>query len=179
MNLARYMVVFDRNGVINYRYNPPADAVEAGVVKRESLGTSLVNAINKASEYNDILDNWRKEHRYLKHLTTKSTVLDLVKSYTNSIDYSKLSVKSREDYVYYLKRWAGDKATHTTLYASRIADLTTPAMQRIYDLHAAHSVSLASHVLAVYRLMFSYAIRNGFCTFNPFKVRSKQASQGV
>ena len=177
MNLARYMTIVDRNGVVSYRYNPPTDAVEAGVVKRESLGTSLVNAINKASEYNDILDEWRKEHRYLKHLTTKSTVLDLVKSYINSIDYNKLSSKSKEDYVYYLRRWAGDKATHTTLYASRIADLTTPAMQRIYDLHAAHSVSLASHVLAVYRLMFSFAIRNGFTTFNPFKEVKKQTSK--
>jgi len=53
MKLARYMSVVDRNGVTSYRYNPPADAVEAGVVKRESLGTSLVDAINKASEYND------------------------------------------------------------------------------------------------------------------------------
>ena len=177
MNLARYMSIVDRNGVTSYRYNPPADAVEAGVVKRESLGTSLIDAVNKANEYNDTLDNWRKEHRYLKHLTTKSTVLDLVKSYINSIDYSKLSVKSKEDYVYYLKRWASDKATHTTLYASRLQDLTTPAMQRIYDLHAAHSVSLASHVLAVYRLLFSYAIRNGFCTFNPFTAVKKQSSK--
>ena len=177
MKLARYMTIVDRNGVISYRYNPPADAVEAGVVKRESLGTGLVDAINKANEYNDVLDNWRKEHRYLKNLTTKSTVIDLVKSYINSIDYAKLSVKSKEDYRYYLKCWAGDKATHTTLYASRLQDLTTPSMQRIYDLHAAHSVSLASHVLAVYRLLFSYAIRNGFTTFNPFTAVKKQTSK--
>ncbi len=177
MKLARYMLAVDRDGVVTYRYNPPTDAVEAGVVKRESLGTSLIIAVNKANEYNDILDNWRKEHRYLKQLTTKSTTLDLVKSYKNSIDYSKLSVKSKEDYLYYLKRWAGDKATHTTLYASKLQDLTTPAMQRIYDLHASHSVSLANHVLAVYRLLFSYAIRNGFCTFNPFTAVKKQTSK--
>jgi integrase len=177
MKLARYTTLVDRNGVVSYRYNPPADAIEAGVVKRESLGTSLVEAINKANQYNEVLDNWRKEHRYLKHLTTKSTVLDLVKSYINSIDYTKLSAKSKEDYVYYLKRWAGDKASHTTLYATRLQDLTTPSIQRIYDLHAAHSVSLANHVLAVYRLLFSYAIRNGFTTFNPFTAVKKQSSK--
>ena len=177
MNLARYMQLVDRNGVVSYKYAPPADAVEAGVVKRKALGTSLVDAVNYCNEQNDVLDDWRKEHRYLKHLTTKSTVVDLVKSYINSIDYSKLSSKSKEDYVYYLKRWAGDKATHTTLYASRLQDLTTPSMQRIYDLHAAHSISLASHVLAVYRLLFSYAIRNGFTTFNPFTAVKKQTSK--
>lgn len=177
MNLARYMQTVDRNGVVSYKYAPPPDAVEAGVVKRKALGTSLVDAINYCNEQNDVLDEWRKEHRYLKHLTTKSTVLDLVKSYINSIDYSKLSVKSKDDYVYYLKRWASDKATHTTMYKSRLQDLTAPSMQRIYDMHAAHSVSLANHVLAVYRLLFSYAIRNGFCTFNPFTAVKKQTSK--
>ena len=177
MNLARYMIAVDRNGVVSYRYNPPSDAVGVGIVKRESLGTNLVEAINKCNTYNDILDEWRKEHNYLKHLTTKSKVYDLVKSYTTSIDYNNLSVKSKEDYAYYLKRWAVDKATHTTLYGSRLQDLTTPSVQRIYDVHAARSISLANHVLAVYRLMFSYAIRNGFCTFNPFKEVKKQTSK--
>lgn len=177
MKLARYMQVVDRNGVVSYKYAPPPDAVEAGVVKRKALGTSLVDAINYCNEQNDVLDEWRKEHRYLKHLTTKSTVLDLVKSYRNSIDFNKLSVKSKEDYLYYLARWKDDKASHTTLYNTRLQELTAPSMQRIYDLHATHSVSLANHVLAVYRAMFSFAIRNGFCTFNPFKSVKRQADK--
>lgn len=177
MNLARYMQHVDRNGVVSYKYAPPADAVEAGVVKRKALGTGFVDAINYCNEQNDVLDEWRKEHRYLKHLTTKSTVQDLVKSYINSIDYAKLSPKSKEDYVYYLKRWAGDKATHTTLYASRLQDITAPMAQRIYESNAAHSVSLANHVLAVYRLLFSYAIRNGFTTFNPLQAVKRQTDR--
>lgn len=177
MNLARYMQHVDRNGVVSYKYAPPADAVEACVVKRKALGTGFVDAINYCNEQNDIMDEWRKEHRYLKHLTTKSTVQDLVKSYINSIDYAKLSPKSKEDYVYYLKRWAGDKATHATLYASRLQDITAPMAQRIYEGNAAHSVSLANHVLAVYRLLFSYAIRNGFTTFNPFKAVKRQTDR--
>jgi integrase len=177
MNLARYMQAVDRNGVVSYKYAPPPDAVEAGVVKRKALGTSLVDAINYCNEQNDVMDEWRKEHRYLKHLTTKSTVLDLVKSYRNSIDYNKLSVKSRYDYSYYLDCWKDDKASHTTLFNTRLQDITTPIAQRIYEANAAHSVSLANHVLAVYRLLFSYAIRNGFCTFNPFKAVKRQADK--
>ena len=177
MKLARYMQAVDRNGVTTYRYGPPADAVEAGVVRRAALGTSLVAAINYCNEQNDIVDDWRKEHRYLKYLTTKSTVLDLVKSYRNSIDFNKLSDKSKYDYLYYLECWKDDKASHVSLYSARLQDLSAPAMQRIYDSNAAHSVSLANHVLAVYRLLFSYAIRNGFCLFNPFKAVKRQANK--
>lgn len=177
MQLARYMQSVDRNGVVSYKYAPPPDAVEAGVVKRKALGTNLADAINYCNEQNEVLDNWRKEHRYLKHLTTKSTVLDLVKSYRNSIDFNKLALKSKEDYLYYLKDWGDDKASHTTLYNTRLQDLTAPMVQRIYDNNAAHSVSLANHVLAVYKLLFSYAIRNGFCTFNPFKAVKRQSDK--
>lgn len=177
MKLARYMQRVDRNGVVSYKYAPPADAVEAGVVKRKALGTSLVDAINYCNEQNDVMDEWRREHRYLKHLTTKSTVLDLVKSYRNSIDYNKLSVKSKYDYLYYLDCWKDDKGSHTTLFNTRLQDITAPIAQRIYESNAEHSVSLANHVLAVYRLLFSYAIRNGFTTFNPFKAVKRQADK--
>ena len=177
MKLARYMTLVDRNGVTSYRYNPPADAVEAGVVKRESLGTSLVDAINYCNEQNELMDEWRQHHRYLKHLTDKSTVNDLTKSYVNSLEHSRLGVKTREDYAYYLKQWYQDRTAGQVLLHTRIGSLTTPMCQQIYETHAGNSVSLANHSLAVYRLLFNYAIRNGFCTFNPFTAVKKQSSK--
>ena len=151
-----------------YRYNPPRDAIEAGIVKCASLSSDFAEAVTFCNNQNELLDEWRKEHKYLKNLSSKSTVNDLIKSYSNSLEYSKLSVKSKHDYLYYLKQWNDSRTAGTTLQHTRLADLATPMCQRIYDLHATHSVSLANHVLAVYRLLFSYAIRNGFTTFNPF-----------
>lgn len=174
MQLARYMQAVDRNGVVNYRYSPPPDAVEAGIVKRVALGTSLIESVNYSNIENDKLDEWRREHRYLKNLSEKSTVQDLYKSYMQSLDYNKLSMKSKHDYPYYMKGWFEGKTAGTTLLKTRLCDLSTPICQRLYDSYAAHSVSLANHTLAVYKLVLNYAIRNGFTTFNPFKAVKMQ-----
>lgn len=163
--LARYMQVDAAN---KYRYNPPRDAIEAGIVKCASLSSDYAEAITFCNNQNELLDEWRKEHKYLKNLSEKSIVHDLVRSYLHSLEYSKLSVKSKHDYAYYIKQWSTSRTAGTTLHHTRLSALSAPTCQRIYDLHATHSVSLANHVLAVYRLLFSYAIRNGFTTFNPF-----------
>ena len=170
----RYMLTVKRNNTVFYRYNPPADAVEAGIVSRKQLFCTYEEALAFCNEQNKLMDEWRKEHRYLKNLSEKSKVSDLIKSYTNSIDFNKLSKKAKYDYPYYLNRWLGSRTAGTTLQHTRIADLSSPMCQRIYDEHAAHSVSLANHVLAVYKVVFNYAISNGFTTFNPFKAVKAQ-----
>lgn len=177
MNLARYMQRVDKDGVTYYRYNPPADAVEAGIVKRIKVGTSLVDAINYCNQQNDLVDEWRQHYRYLKHLTDKSTVNDLTKSYVNSFEHSRLGIKTRSDYAYYLKQWYQSRTAGQVLLHTRLGSLTTPMCQQIYDTHASNSISLANHSLAVYRLLFSYAIRNGFCTFNPFTNVKRQTDR--
>lgn len=175
MKLERYMLAFERDGTTHYRYNPPADATEAGIVQRKQLGTSYDEAVVYCTEQNRLLDEWRREHRYLKSLTEKSKMSDLVKSYMHSLDFDKLSKKAKYDYPYYLKGWYSSRTAGTTLLHTRLADLSSPMCQRIYDEHAAHSKSLANHTLAVYKLLFSYAIRNGFTTVNPFKAVKTQA----
>jgi integrase len=175
MNLPRYALKVLRGDTVFYRYNPPKDAVEAGIVSRKQLFCSYEEAVLFCEEQNKLLDEWRKEHRYLKDLSEKSTVMDLYKSYINSIGFKKLSAKSQYDYPYYMKGWFESRTAGTTLQRTRLCDLSTPLCQRIYDQHAEHSVSLANHTLAVYKLVFNYAIRNGFTTINPFKTVKAQA----
>lgn len=175
MTLPRYMLSVTRGGETFYRYNPPADAIDAGIVKRQQLFVSYDEAVSFCEEQNKLLDEWRKEHRYLKNLSEKSTMSDLYKSYINSIGFKKLSAKSRYDYPYYMNGWFESRTAGTTLRRTRLCDLSTPLCQRIYDQHAEHSVSLANHTLAVYKLVFNYAIRNGFTTHNPFKAVKAQA----
>jgi integrase len=49
--------------------------------------------------------------------------------------------------------------------------------QKIYEEHAEHSVSLANHCLAIYRVLFNYAIRHGYTTFNPFSKVLRRADK--
>ncbi len=177
MKQPRYMLTVERDGKLFYRYNPPADATEAGIVCRKQLFCGFEEAAAFCEEQNKLLDEWRSDRKHLKNLSEKSKVEDLVRSYMQSIDFSKLSKKAKYDYPYYLKRWYQSRTAGTTLINTRIADLSAPMCQQIYDAHAAHSISLANHVLAVYKVVFNYAIRNGFTLFNPFKNVKMQMSR--
>lgn len=177
MKLPRYVMKVSRAGRDIYRYNPPIDAVDANVVKRKEIGESYDEAVAYAAAQNEILDAWRKDRKYLRDLTDKAVLNDLIRSYTSNIVYTKLSSKAQHDYKYYLERWLDSKANGVPLAKCRLSDLNTPACQKIYEEHAAHSVSLANHCLAVYRLVFNYAIRHGYTTFNPFSKVLRRADK--
>jgi integrase len=164
-----------------YRYNPPKDAVEAGVVKRTTLGTNYEQACAYVEEQNKLLTEWRAERKYLKELTKKSKIKDLIKSYCNSLSFSNLTEKTKDDYLYYLQCWYKSRLGGVPLEGAKIGNIMTPMCQKVYEEHAENSISLANHSLAVYRLLFNYAIRHGFTTYNPFtQVKThKQRSRKV
>ena len=163
-----YLMEVKRGDAIIYRYNPPKDAIDAGVVKRVMLGTDFTAACTYIEEQNALMSEWRKERKYLKELTSKSKVSDLIKSYTASLSFSKLSAKTQSDYLYYLKCWYKSKVAGVLMEQAKLGNIVTPMCQRVYEEHAGNSVSLANHSLAVYRLLFNYAIRHGFTQYNPF-----------
>jgi len=154
-----------------YRYNPPSDAVKAGVIRRKTF-TEYEEAIRYSQIANTELDAWRKERKDLRNLRIDARVGDLVASYKQNISYASLNPKTRKDYDYYIKCWL-DRSLHS----AKLEDLTTPTCQRIYEEAAEHSVSLANHSLSVYRLLFNYAIRHGFTQHNPFSKVLKRADK--
>jgi integrase len=178
MSLPRYVTLAQAaEGITKYRYNPPQDAVDAGVVARCVLGTEKDKAFALAEELNAQLDNWRKELRYLKDISEDTRVHELIKAYKNNITFTKLSIKAQRDYLYYLQGWKDSKANGVALYQCKLGSLVTPHCQKIYETHAEHSVSLANHTLAVYRLLFNFAIRHGYITHNPFSKVLRRADK--
>jgi len=151
-----------------YRYNPPSSAVEAGVVTRHNLSNNYTDMVAQAAKLNAAYDDWRSDKKYLANLTTKATVADLIRAYLATDSYAKLSEKSRKDYVYYLNFWDGSKLGSTPIMSTILCNITAPMCQRLYNEYAASSVSLANHCVSVYKLVFNFAIRLGYITFNPF-----------
>jgi integrase len=151
-----------------YRYNPPAAAIAAGVAVRHVMGDNYTDVVAQAAKLNAAYDDWRSDKKYLANLTTKATVADLIRAYIATDSYAKLSAKSRKDYVYYLNFWKGSKLGSTPIMSTMLCNITAPMCQRLYNEHATHSVSLANHCVSVYKLVFNFAIRLGYITFNPF-----------
>ena len=58
-----------------WRYNPPKDAVEEGVVKRVTLGTDFAKACAFAEEQNKIMSEWRRERNILRNLLRKAGLM--------------------------------------------------------------------------------------------------------
>lgn len=166
--LERYVMRETDRGPNMYRYFPPMDAVRAGVVKRKSFKKKLAEANRYAAEQNVFLDAWRKEQKHLKRLTEKACVRDLIKSYERNISFKKLSKNTAESYLYYLSVWAEDRVGNMVVMKARLSDINTPMCQRLYDKYASTSISTANHCLKVWRLLFNYAIRQGFTLHNPF-----------
>ena len=177
-----YLMEVERGDTVIYRYNPPKDAIDAGVVKRVMLGSDYAAACAYVDEQNALMAEWRKERKYLKELTSKSKVSDLIKSYTTSLSFTSLTPKTQSDYLYYLQRWYKSRVAGVPLEQAKLGVIMTPMCQRVYEEHASNSVSLANHSLAVYRLLFNYAIRHGFTQYNPFtqvKVQKKRSRKVV
>ena len=154
-----------------YRYNPPSDAVKAGIIRRKTF-VDYEDAEVYACLANAEMHTWRKENKNLRNLRTDARVGELVASYKQNISYASLNPKTRKDYDYYIKCWL-DRSLHS----AKLEDLTTPTCQRIYEEAAERSVSLANHSLACYRLLFNYAIRHGFTQHNPFSKVSRRADK--
>lgn len=166
--LSPYLFRYIKNRRISYRYIPPQDAVDAGVVVRKSFGNKGKEAIEFADAQNKAMYAWKAERKHLKNLSTSARVLDLIKSYKESINFEKLADNTKHEYAYSLSRWLDTKVAGVPLKTAKLMDINTPMCQRLYEEHAGHSTSLANHSLAVYRLLFNYAIRHGFTQHNPF-----------
>ena len=150
-----------------WRYNPPKDAVEAGVVERKYFNT--VEEANAYAETNNaIISAWRKERKEMKALTANSTIGDLIRSYKHSLSYQNLTPRVKEHYNYFLQRWEKSRIGGVPMLKAKLNTIMTPMCQRVYEEHAANSISLANHCLAAYRLIFNYGVRQGFIVHNPF-----------
>lgn len=158
-----------------WRYLPPKQAVDDGAVVRAMLGTDDVSAYAYATENNIKVKAWQDWRMSLKQTTGDSKVSALVDAYLTSADFAKLSEATKQGYRNCLSHWqANGNVGYTQLNKLKIVDVDTSTCQKIYNKTAENSVSTANNCLSVWRLLFAYSIRNGYCNFNPFSPVKKQ-----
>ena len=161
-----------------WRYLPPAQAVKDGVVKSYMLGTDQTAAFAYAAAENLKLDEFRQHLKHIKKISSDSDIELLIQGYLASDAYKALAPLTKQGYALAFKHWL-EKGTvgGRRLGRIKISNLDAITCQKIYDIMAKVSVSNANNCLAVFRLLFSYATRNGYCQFNPFKAVKKQTTK--
>ena len=172
MKLPRYVQQrYTPKGVRTFRFNPPRQLTDTGIVSRRELG----NNFNEAKKIADYLNKLVDEHRQSK-LTdlsvTRSTKLsELCDIYLLSNDFNALRESTKADYVYFIRVLCdslGEKKWNTI--SSRLA-------KRTYEVWVRRGVSFANHVCSVASRIYNYATEMEYGNHNPFSSIRRKSTQ--
>ena len=144
MKLPRYVQQrYTPKGVRTFRFNPPRQLTDTGVVSRRELGNNFNEAKKIADYLNKLVDEYR--HSKLTDLSvTRSTKLsELCDIYLLSNDFNALRESTKADYIYFIRVLCdslGEKKWKTIV--SRLS-------KRTYGVWVRRGVSFANHVCSV------------------------------
>ena len=160
------------SGDISYRYNPPQKWVDLGIVSRCEMPSDIRDVRRLASEYNNIIDDYREEQSRVVTLTTNSTVSDLVDFYYQSNDFNMLRETTKADYRYCLSELC------SKLGNRKYTAITPKVAKQVYEEWVKRGVSFANHVATASSRVFNYAITMEEAILNPFgNIKRKQPVQ--
>lgn len=151
------------DGKTHYRFNPPQNLVDEGVVCRMELGTDLLNVKTLAKDFNKTINQYRTNQEQIKNIKRTSTLSDVIDSYLLSNDFNMLRDSSKQDYKYFLgilRQTSGSK---------KFMSITTRDAKNSYEKWVQRGVTLANHVCSCASIIFNHAIHMEYTTFNPYK----------
>ena len=159
-----------------YRYNPPQKYVDSQIVKRINLGESLSYAKQKAKEFNDAIDDYEENLEENMTIDRFPTFLGLGVQYKKSNDFNRLSDKTQKDYEYFLR-----VAMDTIYNNKKVADIKLKSFngavaRQLYELWLNRGISMANHICAVAKKMYSFGVEMGYAETNPFMTFKMKAT---
>ena len=156
------------DGKTHYRFNPPQDLVDEGVVKRRELGTDLRNVRVAANRFNEDINKFRTNQEQIRNIKRTSTLSDLIDSYYSSNDFSMLRENTKQDYRYFLD------ILRATSGSKKFMAITTRDAKNAYESWVKRGVTLANHVCSCASIVFNYATHMEYTTLNPYKAVKKR-----
>ena len=172
MNLPRYVQQrYTPKGVRTYRFNPPRQLVDSGVVSRKELGQDFNEAKILAQQLNKLIDEHRERQLTEMVVNRSTTLLELCNVYLLSNDFKALRDSTKADYIYFIKvltESLGNKKWHTI--SSKLA-------KRTYELWVRRGVSFANHVCSVASRVYNYATEMEYGNHNPFSTIRRKSTK--
>ena len=169
--LPRYVQVIKMSdGRKEYRFNPPQSLVNAGIVKREMYGNSLVQVKRIAKQSNALIDMYREEQANITRITKHSKVSDLVKIYYESNDFIMLRDSTKIDYRYFLTVLCNSMGN------KKFTDITSRVAKSAYEEWVKRGISFANHIATCASRVFNYSIDMEYTVHNPFTHIKRKSS---
>ena len=140
----------NRDGSYRYYWQPSPTLKDAGW-KQMRLADQEHEAIAQAEGVNRHVDEWRAGQKDSPDTSLPGSVNALIDLYKGSKKWLKLADKTQKDYGYNLeiiKQWAGDMP---------LSAVTSKSVQVLYDTIASTKPRKAHLLVAVIRLLFSFA----------------------
>ena len=160
-------------------YNPPQNAIDAGVVKRKSFPLDKRDeAIAYAVDCNARMEEWRSAVKHIAGLRKDGRVKDVIFAYLHSVDYTSLTEVTKRAYKAAIEAWRNIKVAGMALQHHKLSALETPMIQRMYDEEVRRtSIYTANYNMTVYRVVMNHAIRHGYTRHNAFEKVKKKATK--
>jgi len=149
-------------GIKSYRFNPPRQLIDIGVVSRRELGYDLAEAKKTARYLNSLIDDYRKEKLTEITVNRSTTLSQLCDNYLLSNDFKALRDSTKADYIYFIKILCdslGNKKWHTV--SARLA-------KRTYEVWVKRGVVFANHICSTASRIYNYASEMEYGNHNPF-----------
>src|SRR4051812_27845921 len=96
--MTRYLEKRYTKAGITWVYNPPKDAIKAGILQYVKLGSDPVHVKNEADKFNKLLDNWRRGIPVEKTVSPKiekGTLGWLFSEFFSSTEFSERSQNTK------------------------------------------------------------------------------------
>ena len=169
------------DGTEYFRYNPPQEYVDAGVVKRTVLEGDRLSAFQQADEFNNLIDEHRHQQSMVHETSNDPTVSGLCDMYMQSAFFEKLAPITRDGYSYYIEKLIASELPDKGRFGNVLyRDVTNGMASRVYDtlvrthrLQGGDGIQMANHVLSVAKRVWSVANKWEVIHRNPWKFVEK------
>ena len=164
----RYVVPYKKaDGTTVWRFLPPAEYVEAGVVKRVNLGTDHRSAYAAARKLNKIVDDYRAGKITGTTPRSISTFTQVVSYYYTTDRFKRLTGAIQKRYEYMWNIAAATVVDGRIFGTLKIQDITVRHCTLAYEQWVERGIVTANDIRTICSVLFNYAISLDIVSRNP------------
>ena len=160
-----------------YRYMPPEEMIEAGIVKRLSLGNNYNHAAAVATRMNKIIDAYREGKIAGNTPLPHSTFRQVMGSYFATERFKRLRPTVQKGYEYMLNAICSTKVEGREFGNLRVGKITVRQCTMAYEQWLKTGIVSANDKRRTASLIFNYAITLDVIARNPMRFTGSVAEK--